>query len=80
MVQAHLARQGDGKVVVAGTAAPLASDQLAMLRFNPDGSLDAAFNGGGVLVVALPVRAGDDWCAGLAIQKPDRQDSDCRQQ
>jgi uncharacterized delta-60 repeat protein len=45
----------------------LASSQLVLLRFNPDGSLDAAFNGGGMLV-APPGASRSDWCAGLAIQ------------
>jgi uncharacterized delta-60 repeat protein len=77
MVQVHWARQSDSKVVVAGTA-PLASSQLVLLRFNPDGSLDAAFNGGGMLVA--PPRSEPQRLVRRPRDSAGRQDCHCRQQ
>lgn len=41
--------QGDGKLVVAGLVLPsgFGTDLYALARFNPDGSLDTSFGGGG---------------------------------
>src|SRR5260370_14181087 len=49
--------QSDGKIVVAGQAtAPDGSPQIALARYNTDGSLDAAFGIGGI--VGLPENNG----------------------
>ena len=48
-------RQPDGKLIVAGfTAADSGSSDLAMARYNSDGSLDASFGIGGKLVGHYP--------------------------
>ena len=55
-----VAVQPDGKVVVAGTftraatAATAGGQQLAVRRYNADGTVDAAFGGGGQATIALP--------------------------
>ena len=52
-----MALQPDGKIVMVGTTAPTVTinqnlpTDLAIMRFNPDGSLDPTFNGTGILVV-----------------------------
>src|SRR5213593_1608384 len=40
-----LAVQTDGKIVVAGYAGVGRADQIALVRYNADGSLDTSFNG-----------------------------------
>ena len=48
--------QGDGKIVVAGTFATVAGPsfrQFALARFNSDGSLDATFGTGGLVLTAI---------------------------
>jgi uncharacterized delta-60 repeat protein len=46
-----LAVQADGKLIAAGWSNPGGFD-IAMARYNPDGSLDASFDGDGVVVVS----------------------------
>ena len=41
-----MALQADGKIVVAGVAAPAARD-FALARYNADGTLDTTFDGDG---------------------------------
>lgn len=56
--------QGDGKIVVAGTSLVidgLAGD-FAVVRYNPDGSLDASFGSGGVVLTEL-----EGWGFALAL-------------
>lgn len=48
-----MARQDDGRIVVAGHA----SGHFALARYNVDGSLDATFGGGGTIVTVLGERA-----------------------
>ncbi|GEM82756.1 delta-60 repeat domain-containing protein [Meiothermus hypogaeus] len=43
-----LVRQPDGKLVAAGWGVELLSPDFALVRFNPDGSLDTRFGEGGV--------------------------------
>jgi uncharacterized delta-60 repeat protein len=45
-----LALQGDGKIVVGGAAHPVNGEgsRLALARYNPDGTLDATFDGDGL--------------------------------
>ncbi|MGH9896844.1 MAG: delta-60 repeat domain-containing protein, partial [bacterium] len=42
--------QPDGKVVVAGYAENLGDDDFALLRYNPDGSLDPSFDFNGLVI------------------------------
>jgi uncharacterized delta-60 repeat protein len=42
-----VALQGDGKIVAAGYSFGAASDDFALARYNPDGSLDTSFSGDG---------------------------------
>jgi uncharacterized delta-60 repeat protein len=52
-----IALQEDGKIVVSGTR--FADDELTVLRYNPDGSLDTTFSGDGS-TFALGVSRGND--------------------
>ncbi|HET8677846.1 MAG TPA: BACON domain-containing carbohydrate-binding protein, partial [Blastocatellia bacterium] len=66
---AAVAIQGDGRVVVAGTSNPgtnLSFDDFAVVRYNPDGSLDTSFDSDGK--VSTPIGAGADRGRALAIQ------------
>lgn len=45
-----LATQGDGRIIIAGTA----GQQFAAARCLPDGTLDASFGSGGKVLVAFP--------------------------
>lgn len=48
--------QPDGKIVIGGycnTAVPVAGSKFALARLNPDGSMDATFNGGNVVVYGM---------------------------
>jgi uncharacterized delta-60 repeat protein len=42
--------QPDGKIVAAGAVHPSSSDDFALARYNPDGSLDPTFDGDGRVV------------------------------
>ena len=42
-----VAVQDDGKIVVVGDAGPMFSDDFALARYNPNGSLDTSFSGDG---------------------------------
>jgi uncharacterized delta-60 repeat protein len=61
-----IAVQNDGKIVVAGYAGVGRADQIALVRYNMDGSLDKSFNGTGKVITAV----GDGDCKGqgLALQ------------
>ena len=61
-----LAVQTDGKIVVAGKAGVGRADQIALVRYNADGSLDKNFNGTGKIITA--VGGGDCHGEGLALQ------------
>jgi uncharacterized delta-60 repeat protein len=43
-----VALQGDGKIVVVGVAGGTSSDDFAIARYNPNGSLDTTFSGDGM--------------------------------
>ena len=46
--------QQDGKIVAAGqTSSSTSPTQLALARYNPDGSLDTSFDGDGKLLVVV---------------------------
>jgi len=48
-----IALQPDGRIMVAGYASNGSNDDLALVRYNSDGSLDPTFDGDGKLMVAL---------------------------
>lgn len=64
--------QQDGKLVVVGTTVNAGSSNMAVARFNTDGSLDTAFgtsnDGTPDGVVSLSLGSGDDVARALAIQ------------
>jgi uncharacterized delta-60 repeat protein len=49
-----LALQSDGKIVVAGYVFAMDNPDLALARFNADGSLDSTFGTGGTVVITAP--------------------------
>jgi uncharacterized delta-60 repeat protein len=59
--------QPDGKIVVAGLAATVAGSitDFALVRYNPDGTLDQGFGNHGIVTTDI---AGDDAAVALAIQ------------
>src|SRR6266481_7124736 len=61
-----VAVQTDGKIVVAGYATVGSAAQIALVRYNVDGSLDKSFNGTGKVITA--VGDGDCKAEGLALQ------------
>jgi uncharacterized delta-60 repeat protein len=61
-----VAVQPDGKIVVGGYAAAGVSSDFALVRYNPDGTLDPSFDGDGIVTTDLGT-ASDDVRA-LAIQ------------
>jgi uncharacterized delta-60 repeat protein len=65
---AALARQPDGKLVAAGWSSNGSgyNDDFALVRYNPDGSLDTSFNGSGKLTTSFG--PGDDEATALALQ------------
>ena len=64
------ALQPDGKIVVAGFAQNGSNTDFAVVRYNPDGSLDTTFGFGGTLTT--PVGAGDDAASGVVLQSDGR--------
>jgi uncharacterized delta-60 repeat protein len=58
--------QPDDKIVAAGQTGDWPDDQLTLVRYNADGSLDTTFGGNntGTLVLTLP---GLDWTSGNAV-------------
>lgn len=67
-----LAIQPDGKIVVAGIAgysATANNGDFLVVRYNTDGSLDATFDGDGIVVTDFGIgTVDDDYCRGVAIQ------------
>jgi len=57
--------QADGKIVVAGGTAG-ATDEFALVRYNPDGSLDTGFDGDGRVVTDFA--GGNDYGNAVALQ------------
>lgn len=62
-----LALQGDGKIVVAGFAWVSETKDFALARYNPDGSVDAAFGAGDGNVIT-DFAGGSDEANGVVIQ------------
>ena len=58
--------QPDGKIVVAGYYWPNGPRAFALLRYNPDGSLDPSFGAGGIAIT--PVGDGESEAYGVALQ------------
>ncbi|WP_399093268.1 hypothetical protein ACGH2B_23385 [Streptomyces sp. BBFR2] len=54
-----VAIQSDGKIVVGGFAGSEAAGNIAVVRFNPDGTLDAGFGSGGVAIYDISGPTGD---------------------
>jgi uncharacterized delta-60 repeat protein len=64
-----VALQGDGKIVLAGSTGTPGSRDMAVARFNPDGTPDLTFGSEGKVIIAFDlVSGGDDSASGLAIQ------------
>ena len=61
-----LAIQGDGKMVVAGTAVFAGAQRFALARYNVDGSLDASFGTGGKTTTTI--MGLDDEAESVAVQ------------
>jgi uncharacterized delta-60 repeat protein len=66
---AALAVQGDGKIVAAGLAGDVVNNiwDVALLRYNTDGSLDTTF-GGGDGIVTTDAGLGSNYANAVAIQ------------
>lgn len=58
--------QPDGRIVVSATYATGVNDDIAVLRFNSDGTLDGTFSGDGM--ATTPIGAGNDTAAAVVIQ------------
>lgn len=68
-----LALQPDGRILVAGLSyedADYSGSSWALLRYLPDGRLDASFGRGGVVVTDFGTS--EDWAAGIALQPDGR--------
>ncbi len=61
-----VAIQLDGKIVVGGYFWNLVDLDLALARYNPDGSLDTSFDGDGIVTTSFSTR--DETATALAIQ------------
>ncbi len=57
--------QPNGKIVIAGTAANTSTSDCALVRLNPNGSLDTSFSGDGK--ATFDFSGGADTCSGLAL-------------
>jgi uncharacterized delta-60 repeat protein len=67
-----IALQPDGKIVLAGLTSPGPDPpDIALVRYNADGSLDSSFDGDGKLIT--PISAGSsDWAKDVAVQPDGR--------
>ncbi|MBI3786012.1 MAG: hypothetical protein HY270_21690 [Deltaproteobacteria bacterium] len=63
---AAVALQSDGKIVVTGFSISGTNDDIMLLRYNTDGSLDTGFDSDGMLTTTLG--AGDTQGHGVAVQ------------
>jgi uncharacterized delta-60 repeat protein len=65
-----IALQPDGKIVVGGSAQPDPQeiDDSILARFNPDGSLDTTFAGGGYFTIDLDDPGSNDFITAVAVQ------------
>jgi uncharacterized delta-60 repeat protein len=60
-----VAIQPDGKIVVVGTREVDIVGDLALVRYHPDGGLDAGFGADGIVVTALSEFGGSDYAVAL---------------
>jgi uncharacterized delta-60 repeat protein len=58
--------QSDGKIVVAGHSDNGSDRDIAILRYNADGSLDDSFDSNGI--VLIPIGDGEDYCEDITLQ------------
>lgn len=49
----HVAMQPDGKIILAGNSHNGSNEDLAVARYNPDGTLDASFGTGGKVITTI---------------------------
>ena len=61
-----VAIQSDGRVVVTGSSFNGSNNDVAVVRYNTDGSLDTSFNGSGIVTTAIG--AGTDQSRSVTIQ------------
>jgi uncharacterized delta-60 repeat protein len=61
-----VAIQADGRIVAAGTRVASSDYDFALARYNPNGSLDTAFSGDGILTTSIT--GADDEARAVAIQ------------
>src|SRR5262245_1916513 len=61
-----VALHADGKIVVAGCSSNSSNDDIAVVRYNADGSLDSSFDGDGKLTT--PIGSADDRATSVAVQ------------
>jgi uncharacterized delta-60 repeat protein len=61
-----IAIQKDGKIVVAGSSNNGNSNDFALIRYNPNGTLDKSFGKKGIIVTSL--QTGNDDVAGFTLQ------------
>src|SRR5262249_28735996 len=61
-----VAVQADGKIVVAGSSIIGSNNDITVVRYNADGSLDTTFSGDGKVIT--PVGASDDVAYDVAVQ------------
>jgi uncharacterized delta-60 repeat protein len=68
-----MAIQPDGKIVAVGAASPdINTGDFALIRYNPDGSLDTSFGPGGNGVVLTDFSSRDTGTGGVALQPDGR--------
>jgi uncharacterized delta-60 repeat protein len=60
--------QSDGKIIVAGTSPNVTASNIALARYNTDGSLDTAFGTGGIVTTAT---ATSDISTHIVVIEPD---------
>ena len=61
-----VAIQSDGKIVVAGRSSNGSNDDLALVRYNTNGTLDTTFDSDGKVITAIG--SSDAYAVGVAIQ------------
>jgi uncharacterized delta-60 repeat protein len=64
---ASVAIQADGKIVAAGLSNNSTDSDFAVVRYNPNGTLDTSFNGTGKVVTPIGSNSGD-FATSVAIQ------------
>jgi len=65
-----LAIQPDGKIVVAGNSWNGTNEDVTVVRYNSDGSLDTSFDGDGI--ATTPIGTGNDWANAVALQSDNK--------